>query len=102
MIEYTLTVTNTGNITNTFAITYTGNVWGVDLMKNSLELGVGESAELVVQVTIPAEAANGAVDTVTIEASGEGEAMAASELTTTALIGELKIFLPLALSSHLP
>lgn len=95
VVTYTLHVTNTGDVTNTFAITYTGNVWGVELSTDSLELGAGESGELMVQVLIPADAADGAVDSVTIEVSGAGDVNASAVLTTTAVIGETRVYLPL-------
>ena len=94
-VMYTLQLTNTGEITNTFAVTYTGNLWDVHLVETSFELGAGESAELAVHVMIPADAAVGTFDAVTVEVSGEGEVTAASELTTTAVIKEFKVFLPL-------
>jgi uncharacterized repeat protein (TIGR01451 family) len=104
-VMYTLQVTNTGDLTNTFGITYTGNTWDVHLVETSLELGAGESAELMVHVMIPAGAADGDFDMVTVEVSGDGGAMAASELTTTAVVeapGESKVFLPVIPQAYTP
>lgn len=91
-VMYSLELTNTGNSTNTFTAAFAGNTWDVQLMETSFELGAGESAELVVHVLIPADAADGATDTVTIEVSGEGDVVATSELTTTAVYP--RIYLP--------
>jgi hypothetical protein len=104
-VMYTLQVTNTGDLTNTFGITYTGNTWDIHLVETSLELGAGESAELMVHVMIPAGAADGDFDMVTVEVSGDGGAMAASELTTTAVVeapGESKVFLPVIPQAYTP
>jgi 2',3'-cyclic-nucleotide 2'-phosphodiesterase (5'-nucleotidase family) len=83
-VMYTLELTNTGSLSNTFEVTYTGNAWDVLLSETSIELGAGESAALDVTVTIAEDAEDGDMDVVTIEVNGDGGAMAASELTTTA------------------
>jgi hypothetical protein len=100
-VTYTLTVTNTGDITDTFGITVTAG-WDVHLPVAELTLGAGESADFVVQVDIPADAANGESDvaTVTVMVEGVPSATAESELTTTAVISERKIFLPLVMNGY--
>jgi hypothetical protein len=100
MVTYTLSVMNTGDITNTFAITYTGNVWDVSISEMSLEIGAGETVELLVHVTIPTGAVDGDDDIVTITATGLGGATDSSVLTTTAIIAERKVFLPLVMKGY--
>jgi subtilisin family serine protease len=97
-VEYTLTVTNTGDLTDTFSITATA-VWDVQLPVTGFTLGPGESAPLTVNVDIPADAANGDSDvaTVTVMSETDPSSMAESELTTTAVISERKVFLPLVM-----
>jgi uncharacterized membrane protein len=97
-VTYTLTLTNLGNITDTFTFTYTGNAWVVDLPVTSFELAAGEAVDVVVNVTIPAGAADGDFDvvTVTVTSTGDGTVTASSELTTTALVeGPTMIYLPI-------
>jgi uncharacterized membrane protein/subtilisin family serine protease len=84
-VEYTLMVTNTGDLTGTFDITVTSG-WVADLPVTELTLAAGESADFVADVTIPADAAKGDSDvaTVTVKVEGVPSAMAESKLTTTA------------------
>ena len=100
-VIYTLLVTNTGSVANTFAVTFSGNAWDVDLGDDSLELGAGEGADLVVNVTIPANAENGDDDAVTVSAAGLGGVADSSVLTTTALIPTKFVYLPLAVDGFI-
>ena len=95
-VEYTLSLTNTGNVTDTFEITTAGVVWGVLLSENSVTLNSGESVEVYVQVSIPASAKDGDFDAITVTAtstSDPGEAASVS-LTTMAVVEDFKIYLP--------
>jgi hypothetical protein len=85
MVAYTLTITNTGNVSDTFTLMASGNDWDVDL-PDDVELGAGESTTFAVTVTIPANAEDGDMDTVTVTATstGDPDQSASSELTTTA------------------
>jgi uncharacterized membrane protein len=86
VVTYTLTVTNQGNMADTFDLSYMGNTWEVALSTESLNLGVGESKAVLVWVTIAPDALAGEEDAVTVEATSQGDAgeMAISMLTTTA------------------
>jgi 2',3'-cyclic-nucleotide 2'-phosphodiesterase (5'-nucleotidase family)/subtilisin family serine protease len=94
-VEYTLTLTNSGNATDTFEITFEGNLWDVHLPETEFILEAGESTAVIVHVDIPAEAADGAVDSVSILAtSGEDDSVSASAtLVTTS--GWYQYFMPL-------
>lgn len=83
VVAYTLTITNTGNATDEFTFTAEGNDWDVTL-PDPLLLDAGEDVEVEVMVEIPAEAADGAMDMVTVTATsgGDSEQSASSELTT--------------------
>jgi uncharacterized repeat protein (TIGR01451 family) len=85
VITYTLAITNTGNATDGFTFSVSGNNWSVDL-PGVVPLVMGQSADVEVKVTIPADAAGGAFDVATVRATstGDSNASAASELTTTA------------------
>jgi uncharacterized membrane protein len=95
-VEYTLTITNSGNVADTFTLMASDNNWDVDL-PDDIELAAGASATFIVSVTIPTGAADGAMDTVTVTATSQGDPAesASSELTTTALIEEYILYLPI-------
>jgi hypothetical protein len=95
-VTYTLSITNTGNITDVFTFADSGNNWAVGLPM-TVTLGAGDSADVMVTVTIPLTAADGTVDTVTVTATsvGDGTKSASSDLTTTAVITEYRLFLPI-------
>jgi subtilisin family serine protease len=85
-VTYTLSLTNTGNYTDTFLLDASGNAWDVQLPFTSTMVASGESVPVAVAVTVPASALNGDTDTVTVTANSDSEplAMAESVLTTTA------------------
>ena len=87
LITYTLTVSNMGTITDTVNLTYTGSTWEVVLPVTSLDLGVGESAEVVIYVIVPDSAWPGDSHQLTLTATSAGNPSAndSATLTTTAL-----------------
>jgi hypothetical protein len=87
-VEYTLTLTNLGNATDTFDLTFEGNLWDVHLPATSFELDPGESTPVIVHVTIPTEAEDGDMDAVNITATSQGDpdTFDGVTLTTTALV----------------
>ncbi len=102
VVTYTLTLSNLGDAPTTVDLTFAGNVWDVSLPETSFDLGIGETVEVVVNVTIPAGAGDGDMDGVTITATGLGGATDSSLLTTTAVIGERMIYLPLVMKGYTP
>ncbi len=100
-ITYTLSLTNTGDMTDTFDITLTGAVWTVT-GTTSITLGAGETVQLDVTVWVPADAEDGAMDSVTITATSQGDDTVSDSvvLMTTAVAESTEpptytIFLPL-------
>jgi uncharacterized membrane protein len=85
-VEYTLTLTNTGNGSDAFTVEAGDSEWDVALSETYFELEPGEGAEVVVQVDVPIEAMAGDQDTVIITATSENDesVTASSTLTTTA------------------
>jgi len=101
MVSYTLTITNTGGMTDTFDLAAAGT-WTATLSAVSVTLGVDESATFTVEVAIPADAADGQMDDTTVTATSQGDAMVmdSATLTTTAMIEEpegLVIYLPIVM-----
>ena len=94
-MTYTLTVTNDGNSTDTFDLETGGNTWTTDLSQTQVTLGAGESTQVVVSVTIPEGALAGAVDTVAVTLTSQGDPATTDtvSLTTTAL-ATLKVYVP--------
>jgi uncharacterized repeat protein (TIGR01451 family) len=84
-VEYVLHLVNTSNVTETFTFSYTGNTWVVTLPEMSAELGVGESVDIVVRVSIPLTATDTATDTVSITVVASDEGAETAVLTTTAV-----------------
>ena len=86
VVTYTLTLANLGNTEDTITVAATGNLWEVNLPETSFVVPVGGTAEVTVEVTIPADALNNDFDVVTITATSEGGKEVTSELTTTAFV----------------
>jgi subtilisin family serine protease len=85
MVTYTLHITNTGDMTETFNLTKDGDTWMTTMMPDSVELASMESADILVTVMIPnVETLQlSACDTVTITAAGDlSPAMDDAMLTT--------------------
>jgi uncharacterized protein YjlB len=87
VVTYTLRVTNTSNITDTFTVTVSGNAWTTSAPATVGPVAAGASATFQVVVTVPADALAGASDTATVRVTSQGDATksAQSSLTTTAL-----------------
>jgi subtilisin family serine protease len=93
-VTYALSLTNTGNFTDTFALDYTNNLWDVQ-GPLSATLAAGSSTPLFVTVQIPPTATTGLSDTVRFTATGTS-VTAFSDLATTAH-HKYAVFLPLVL-----
>ncbi|RME34975.1 MAG: hypothetical protein D6794_10020 [Deltaproteobacteria bacterium] len=96
-VTHTLTLTNTGTWTDTFGITLSGNVWQADVPL-TLTLAAGAAAPLRVVVHIPANAADGAGDMLSVQVHSGYSSMvtASSQLTTTAR-NVRRLYLPVIL-----
>lgn len=100
-VIYMLTITNTGNVTDTFDVAVSGETWTTTPMDTSITLGAGASGTVMVHVDIPASAANDDTDaaTVTVTSQSDATATAAVTLTTTAVVPDTMnyIYLPIIL-----
>ncbi len=95
-VTYTIQLTNTGNVVDTFDLTATG-AWTTTLGSSSVTLAAGASASVVVQVVVPVNAADGDSDVVTITAVSQSDpgASDALTLTTTAVVSMRHLYLPM-------
>ena len=72
VVTYTLRVTNTGNVTDTYDLSASRNLWPVTLVPTSTRVAAQGSADVSVQVTIPVTATVGLTDVVRVMAAGPG------------------------------
>ncbi|NUM46155.1 MAG: hypothetical protein HUU38_15730 [Anaerolineales bacterium] len=95
-LTYTVSVTNTGNVTDLYDLTLTGNGWTATLSTDNLTLNAGETATFTVVVTVPAEAEVGDTDavTVTITSQTDGSVTDGATLTTTVSNPSYDLYLP--------
>lgn len=98
-VTYTIQITNTGNVADTFNLAATGGAWTTTLGSSSVTLAAGASAAVVVQVAVPANAADGTSDVVTITAVSQSDSGVSDTLTltTTAVVPIRYLYLPLIL-----
>ncbi len=87
MVTHTLTITNTGNAEDTFAITVAPGAWAATLSTNTITLAAGAADTITVRISIPSDAVKGASDaaTVTAVSTGDGTKTASSSLITSAI-----------------
>jgi uncharacterized repeat protein (TIGR01451 family) len=96
---YTLSLTNTGTLSDSFVLTLTGHRWHTALSTETIgPLAVGSQDTFQVLVTVPPDAVPGEFDQVTVQAVSSGDprqppASAATALTTRAQ--PYKLYLPL-------
>jgi uncharacterized membrane protein len=95
-ITYTLMVTNTGDVADTFDLSVAGNVWTTNLSASSISLNPGEGGGIEVYVDVPVGASNGEMDTATFTATSQGDpgVSDSADLTSTAIAPEIFLYLP--------
>jgi uncharacterized membrane protein len=73
-LNYTVTVTNTGNITDNYSLTVTDTAgWSPSVLPITLNLSAGDSGDATLSVTVPSNAIVGTSDTITVKAIGTGD-----------------------------
>jgi carboxypeptidase T len=97
-VTYTLRVTNTGNIADTFDVGVSGNAWPTAAASAVGPVAVGGSTGLGVVVTVPETATGGATDAVRISVTSRGSPArnSTSVLTTTANVVHRAALEPMA------
>ncbi|MBW7886016.1 MAG: hypothetical protein H3C34_25980 [Caldilineaceae bacterium] len=98
-VTYTLSLTNTGNITDAYSLTVTGNSWTTVLSSPSITLTLGANGQFTVAVTIPEDAQSNAFDTGTVTTSSQGniEIHNTTTLTTKVISLFQKLYLPVVI-----
>ncbi|MCC7359651.1 MAG: S8 family serine peptidase [Anaerolineales bacterium] len=95
-LTYTLRVTNTGEITDTFDITVgvTGAAFTTTVPSTVGPLGVGGGADLNVVVQVPGNAADGASSVATVTATSQGDGAVSDSSVLTTLVALVKLYMP--------
>ncbi|MGC9334184.1 MAG: hypothetical protein ACP5JJ_08560, partial [Anaerolineae bacterium] len=98
-VVYTLSLANSGTLSDTFTLGLTSHLWGAALSTEGIgPLAAGGSVSFQVVVAVPPDARVDDCDTVVVQAVSDGDprqppAQATSTLTTTAL--PYALYLPL-------
>jgi hypothetical protein len=94
MVTFEATLTNLGNVEDTFDLTFEDNLWVVVIDPETITLGAGASAPVSVMVTIPAEAEDGDWDDVmiTVVSQGDPEVWHEATLKTTTVVAPVAGF----------
>jgi hypothetical protein len=86
-VTYTLEISNTGSLADSFDLTATGQTWTSTLSTSIINLAPSASVDFTVTVAIPPGAADQETDTVTITATSQGDSSKTDSalLTTTGI-----------------
>ncbi len=92
-VNYTITVKNTGTLTDTFDLSNssTSNGWTATLSSNKVTLDAGASTTVTLTVTAPSNANNGDSQNVTVTAVSEGDSSKSDSVTTTTTVSTMSI-----------
>ena len=90
-VTYTLWLTNTGNVIDSYTLSVSGNSWSTLLSEDQFTLQAGKSAMLTAVVSIPANAPGGTTDVATVTAAS---ADASDSATLTTVTNEYLLYLP--------
>ncbi len=103
VVTYTLTLTNTGNITDTYSIAVESG-WVTNLSVITEILGANSSAQFAASVSIPLSAISGDFDMAMLMVTSHGDpgVSTGATLTTTAIVPGYKIYLPVILKGFSP
>ena len=89
VITYTHTITNTGNVPDTFAITHASSQGWAVAYDTSIALGIGQTTTLVVSLTVPSGLISGTVDSTLITATSQADPTVSDAATDTTTVGQV-------------
>ena len=92
-VTYPVQVTNTGNITDIFAIAYSSNVWPVSVPAVIAALPPRTATSFTVTVTLPVSTLT-VSDTVVLTATSQGDNAQAAAVQLTTIVQPYRTFLP--------
>jgi len=95
-VTHTLTLTNTGNIADTFDLTLDTAVWPTQINPNSVTLAAYESTTVTVVVDIPLTALGGETDGVGVTAVSQGDATQTAQFALTTVVNYVN-YLPMVI-----
>ncbi len=95
-VTYTIQLTNTGSVTDTFGLTATGGAWATTISSSSVALAASQTVSLTVQVEVPGDAEGGDSNMTTVTAVSQTDPGQSDSLllTTTAVTTQQFIYLP--------
>lgn len=100
VVTYTHVLTNTGNYTDTIDLTHhSSQGWPVEY-DTPISIGYGQTAALVVSITVPADVISGTVDTTIVTATSQTDSNVWASVTDTTIVEGWSIYLPLIFKSH--
>ena len=105
VVRYNLTLTNTGNLTDSFSLSLAGNSWPTTLSATSVgPLAPGEAATVAIEVAIPAGAMAGATDHVVVTATSlsDDRQEGTAHLTTAGAVRGLALVAPVTAQTDEP
>ena len=91
-VVYTLNMTNTGTVSDTYTMSMSAHNWSTQLSTGQMTMMSGETESMQVTVTVPLTATQGMMDVVQLTVTGTGTSVS-STLTTTAA-WPYRLFLP--------
>jgi hypothetical protein len=90
LVTYTHTLVNTGNYTDTLALTKSSSQgWTVDVSPANVSLPTGGSRSVIVSVTVPAGAVSGTMDTTIITATSQLSAMSRASVVGSTTVKQV-------------
>ncbi len=82
-VDYTLQVSNTGNISETFTLSVTNNTWDTTVLPSTVTLDVNQQETVTASVKIPVSATNAIVDVGTVYAVSSSTSSISDTVTLT-------------------
>lgn len=95
IVTYQMTISNTGNLSDTFDISISGNQWPSSLPTTAGPLERGNSSTFNVAVTLPTDTLGAASDTVTVTVRSRSDATLIRSVTLTTTHRLFQIYNPL-------
>jgi hypothetical protein len=93
-VTFRANITNTGNATDTFDITISGNSWTTTAPVTGGPLVPGEIAIVDIDVLIPPGVLDGATDNATVTFTSQGDPSESTSVVTATTAIYLKVYLP--------